>query len=140
MKAAIFCGSRNISGKESEKLAARIMNHYLRDSSENDPHVVIEGEARGADTLFAVAAQRSGMAKVERFPAHWNDEGKKAGILRNDRMAKRLSEYRDKGYEVHCIALVPQEITRGTGNMVDTCHQLGITTTVFKLDGTFQVV
>ena len=46
---------------------------------------VIEGEARGADTLARVVAERNGW-KVHKFPADWEEFGKAAGVIRNSRM------------------------------------------------------
>jgi hypothetical protein len=46
---------------------------------------VIEGEARGADTLARVVAERNGW-KVYKFPANWDEFGKAAGVIRNSDM------------------------------------------------------
>lgn len=53
-------------------------------------HLVIDGAARGADTLAHNWAMARGIP-AERFPADWNRYGKRAGSIRNREMAGRLS-------------------------------------------------
>ena len=47
--------------------------------------VVIHGDAKGADTVAQKWAETRG-CPVERYPANWKQEGRKAGPLRNTRM------------------------------------------------------
>lgn len=47
--------------------------------------VVIEGEARGADTLAREWAESRGLP-VEKYPADWARDGRAAGPIRNRRM------------------------------------------------------
>lgn len=47
--------------------------------------VVINGAAKGADSLSSVWARRSGFG-VEEYPAEWNKYGKSAGPIRNQHM------------------------------------------------------
>lgn len=49
------------------------------------PDVVIEGEARGADTLAKVAAESMDIV-VEKYPADWGTYGLAAGPIRNSQM------------------------------------------------------
>jgi hypothetical protein len=46
---------------------------------------IIEGEARGADTMARLADNKLGI-KVLPFPAHWDKFGKSAGPIRNRQM------------------------------------------------------
>lgn len=48
---------------------------------------IIEGEARGADTLARDAAERIGV-DVAKFPAKWDEHGKAAGPIRNEQMLR----------------------------------------------------
>ncbi len=48
---------------------------------------VIEGVARGADQLAGQWARARGIALVE-FPARWEEEGRHAALIRNERMLK----------------------------------------------------
>lgn len=47
--------------------------------------VVIEGEARGADSLAGRSAERQGVT-VEKYPALWDEHGRAAGPIRNQQM------------------------------------------------------
>ena len=47
--------------------------------------VVIEGEARGADTLAGEWAEARGI-ELEKYPADWDGLGRKAGPMRNEQM------------------------------------------------------
>ena len=53
---------------------------------------IVSGMARGADMLAARVAEELG-AKLYKFPADWNEHGKRAGFLRNTQMA----EFSDRG-------------------------------------------
>ena len=74
--AVVVCGSRNWSNKDL--LFATLSNLAKKEGFS----CIIEGEARGADTL---ARQWANLHKVpvERFPAQWSRYGKRAGMLRN---------------------------------------------------------
>jgi hypothetical protein len=47
--------------------------------------VLIEGEARGADTLAREWAEDRGI-RVEPYPANWSEKGRAAGPIRNQQM------------------------------------------------------
>lgn len=47
--------------------------------------VIIEGEARGADTIAREVAEELGLT-VEKYPADWNKYGRSAGPIRNREM------------------------------------------------------
>ena len=49
------------------------------------PSLVIEGEAKGADTMARIAAEELGIP-VQKFPAEWGKYGKAAGPIRNKQM------------------------------------------------------
>lgn len=49
--------------------------------------VIVQGEARGADRLAKLAAQRLNM-KCEGYPADWDKHQKAAGPIRNRQMAE----------------------------------------------------
>lgn len=73
----LFCGDRNWT---NYKFIVDII-------SEMKPTVVIEGEARGADSMARDAAEYFGIP-VLAFPADWNTHGKAAGPIRNSQMLK----------------------------------------------------
>lgn len=71
----LFCGGRDFDDKFK---ALRVIKKFK-------PSLVITGGARGADSLADQIAKRLGIPRVV-YPANWEGEGKKAGVLRNQRM------------------------------------------------------
>jgi hypothetical protein len=71
----LVTGDRNWSDEAA-------VEHHLRELGTTE---VIEGEARGADTLARIVAERNGW-KVHKFPADWDAFGKSAGPIRNSLM------------------------------------------------------
>ena len=74
----LICGDRNWSDRK--KIKKRL--EQLLDEVE-EFITVIEGEARGADTLGREVAESLGL-KVEKFPALWEIYGRGAGQGRHD--------------------------------------------------------
>jgi hypothetical protein len=77
----IIAGSRNFNDYETLKEVCDFML-----SRQNEIEIV-SGAARGADLLGEQYANEKGF-KIKRFPADWNQYGKRAGYLRNEEMAK----------------------------------------------------
>lgn len=76
----LICGDRNWTDYEAVKSAVGAMvAKYGKDI------IVVEGEARGADTLGRKAAEHFGLV-VEKYPADWERYGKGAGPIRNRQM------------------------------------------------------
>lgn len=73
----LICGDRNWRGGD---VIREIIKQY-------NPLVIIEGEARGADTLARLAGETLGIT-VLRFPADWEKYGRAAGPIRNSQMLK----------------------------------------------------
>ena len=84
----LVCGDRNWTDKE----AVRSWLDKLQDWGYD---TVIEGEARGADTIAREIAEELGMQVLNRdcntrgFPAQWTKYGKSAGPIRNREMLDR---------------------------------------------------
>jgi hypothetical protein len=78
----LICGSRDW---DDGGAINTILNAYLLAMG---PVTVIEGGARGADTLAAQWADQFAMLGVthEAYPADWHRHGKAAGPIRNQRM------------------------------------------------------
>lgn len=127
MKAAIFCGSRDLSPNADAKVT-RIMDHYLRDG---EKHIVIQGDAKGADLMFKRAAK--GRAEVRSFPAEWEKYGKSAGFKRNSLMLSHLLGLKEQGHDVYVIALVPDQLTKGTAMMVRLATDAGVPVSIFSM-------
>lgn len=85
---------------------------------------IIEGEARGADTLSRLYGEYKGIP-VRAFPADWALHGRRAGPIRNRRMLV-------EGAPDLVIAFrAPQ--SRGTQNMIEQARKAGIEVHVFDV-------
>lgn len=78
----MICGDRNWTDRKS---IWYVINGLVATAGGVGSLTIIEGGARGADTLAASVATDLGV-KVEEFPAQWQKHGKRAGPLRNIRM------------------------------------------------------
>jgi hypothetical protein len=114
----LFCGDRYWS---AYKVIADVMAEF-------NPDVVIEGEARGADSMAADAADYFGMP-VLRFPANWDKYGRAAGPIRNSQMLK-------EGKPDMVVAFHDDITTsKGTKNIVDQAKKHGIPVKVYNSKG-----
>jgi hypothetical protein len=78
----IICGSRDWTDH-------KLIRAFLKTlQKENKELIVIEGEARGADTIAREEAESLGIA-VEKYPARWDLYGRAAGPLRNLEMLEK---------------------------------------------------
>ena len=60
------------------------------------PVVIIQGGARGADSLAKKYAQIHSISSLE-FPADWKSYGKRAGYLRNKEMVDFIKQFSYRG-------------------------------------------
>ena len=112
----LFCGDRNWTDEDMIEAAMRLLP---RDT------IIIEGEARGADSLARKVAERLGY-KVLPFPADWKEYGRAAGPIRNRQM---LYEGRpDMVFAFHDDI----DSSRGTKNMVSIAVATRVTVKVFR--------
>lgn len=90
----LICGGRDWANPEKlpegyQHLAAEMKQQsfdFLDELHEaRNITVVIEGEARGADTIAREWAESRGIT-VEKYPADWKRYGKAAGPIRNKQM------------------------------------------------------
>jgi hypothetical protein len=87
--------------------------------------VIISGGARGADTLAVRAAKACGL-QFREYPAEWQKYGKKAGVLRNQKML-------DMEKPDLVVAFTPDlEQSRGTHDMVKRAERSGVAVVVFS--------
>lgn len=103
----IICGSREWTDREA--IANRLFDLPV-DS------IVVHGAAKGADRIAGQEAQKLGLL-VEEHPADWDYYGKRAGYVRNERMAVIGADL--------CIAFWDGN-SRGTSQMVDLAEKYGI--------------
>lgn len=80
-----------------------------------NPDAIINGKARGADSIAGLYAKEFGLPCIE-VPANWNFYGKRAGSLRNEWMLKFCSPD-------HVLALPGGY---GTANMVKLSRDANI--------------
>ena len=86
----LVAGSRTFNNKE---VMFKKLDYFLQ----NQPEVtIVEGGARGADTLAKEYAQAHNFKCVE-IPAEWNVYGKSAGYKRNEKMHQYISHYKNRG-------------------------------------------
>jgi hypothetical protein len=76
---------------------------------------IVSGGAKGADSLGEKYAMENDL-KIVRFPAAWTQYGKRAGIIRNTKMAK---------YAAVLIAFWDGK-SKGTLNMVNLAKKEGL--------------
>lgn len=120
----IACGDRN--WKDEALVYATLT--ALRAETE-DGFLVIEGKARGADTLAWLWATTSNDPSIyhQRVPADWEKLGKAAGVLRNQRMLNMLLRLRDDGADVLVVAFHDDiDSSKGTGDMVKRARAAGV--------------
>lgn len=103
----LVCGSRHFNDFE---LLSEVLDGYKIS-------VVIEGEARGADTLARLYSEKRGI-DVLPFPADWNTHGKAAGPIRNAQMLR-------EGRPEFVVAFRASD-SRGTQNMINQARKAGI--------------
>lgn len=110
----LVCGSRHFNDYE---LLERILDEY-------DITEVIEGEARGADTLSRIYAEHRGIS-VRGFPADWALLGRRAGPIRNRQM---LTEGKPD-----CVVAFRGPNSRGTQNMIDQATKAGVPVRIIEI-------
>lgn len=132
MLTLLMVGSRDFTDRSvvREKLT-KVLETYGNDVQ------VISGGARGADRISVAVARAAGLQATE-FLADWDRDGKIAGFKRNERMRKFLTDRKDAGGDVMCLAFVTApklEDSRGTADMVGRCRRHEIHTHVVHVLG-----
>lgn len=109
----LVCGDRNW---ENVRVVRRVL-------VEIRPDVVIEGEARGADSIAREIAE-SLRIPVLKYPAQWNRYGRGAGYRRNQQML-------DEGNPTHVVAFHDDVYSsKGTRDMMARAMRAGVPTCV----------
>ena len=111
----IIAGSRGITDYSVVEDAVRQSGYFIT--------TVVSGRAQGVDRLGEEWAKARAIP-IARFPAAWDRYGKRAGVLRNQQMAK---------YSDALIAVWDGE-SRGTFNMISEARQRGLKVFVHKVD------
>jgi hypothetical protein len=110
----LVCGSRHFKNAE-------LMEDVLK---QWDIREIIEGEARGADTLAREYAEGHGIP-VRAFPALWDKHGRAAGPIRN---AQMLAE----GNPDLVVAFLAPN-SRGTKHMIEIAQKAGVEVHVVEI-------
>jgi hypothetical protein len=113
----IIAGSRNFNDYETLKsVCDRAIEHI-------DVQIkIISGTARGADQLGERYATERNFP-LKKFPANWEEHGKKAGYLRNLEMAR---------YASHAIIFWDGQ-SKGTESMIRLAETYNLDYRVFKV-------
>jgi len=82
---------------------------------------IVCGKARGADTLGEQYAKERGY-QIIYFPADWDGQGKKAGYIRNEQMAKNAD----------ALVAFWDGKSRGTKHMIETAERCGLAIRIVK--------
>lgn len=85
-------------------------------------YTVVHGGAPGADTLVHHAARLLSLDEKE-FRAHWEAQGKSAGMRRNGLMTDWLHGLQQDGNEVFVVAFPGG---KGTQGCIDMAHKKGL--------------
>lgn len=83
----LICGSRDWTDESSIRTAFV----ELRDIGERPHQFILVGDCRGADQIASKVAPEFGF-EVEHYPAKWDQHGKAAGPIRNQRMIAQNPE------------------------------------------------
>lgn len=108
MTKLLVCGSRTIT---DPNYVWDAINYFIESQGIDIKDLtVIEGKAKGVDTLAKVWAQQRKIP-VEEYPAEWDKYGKAAGYIRNEVMVKACDI---------CLILWDGE-SKGTKHDIDLC-------------------
>ena len=94
-----------------------------------DKITIISGTARGADSLGEQFAEKFGLS-LERYPANWDTEKKKAGYNRNLRMAEVASN--DLEYFIPMLIAFWDGKSKGTNHMINIAKKKNIETVIIN--------
>ena len=119
----IVAGSRTASGAYIYSLLERKLDAILKHKAVTHDIVIVSGTARGADLLGEQYA-KSRSFQVERYPADWDQFGKRAGYLRNEEMAQNADAL---------VALWDGQ-SRGTKHMIDIAGRHSLPTRIISLN------
>lgn len=108
----IICGSRDFTNYDLLKKKCDKILEKRKEKGEEI--VIISGCSRGADTLGEKYAKENGY-EVLRFPADWEKYKKRAGYIRNEKMAEEANA---------CIAFLQDDKEcKGTKNMISIARK-----------------
>lgn len=104
----IVAGGRDFDNYDKLKQELDALTSTIKDSSVE----IVCGMARGADSLGERYAKENNLP-IKYFPANWNSNGKSAGYIRNEEMAR---------YATHLVAFWDGE-SKGTKHMINLAEK-----------------
>lgn len=113
-----------VSGSRSIINPTRIREELDACLKELDVQLIIEGGARGADTI-AYEWARDNNIPTRTFNADWKKYGKRAGIYRNEDMLREGKP--------HLVIAFPTAASVGTRHMISIAKKAGVATLVIEL-------
>jgi hypothetical protein len=116
----LICGDRN--WKDKDAIEREFISHGLDPSRD----VIMEGEAKGADTLAREVAEERGWPpeRIWKFPAKWDRFNRAAGVFRNQDMLNQGPDL--------VLAFHPNiNLSKGTRHMVKIARLKGVKVEVF---------
>lgn len=122
----IIAGSRSFEGKlhqlglADDPITRAVL--IFEESTEKKVTEIVSGTARGIDRAGESWALRNNVP-ITRFPADWRGLGKRAGIVRN----KRMAEYAD------ALIAIWDGRSRGTKNMINEAKKQGLASLVMTI-------
>ena len=118
----IIAGSRDFNDYE---YLSDVLTIFIKERP-NRRFVVVSGTARGADQLGEKFARENSIP-IKRFPADWDNFGKRAGYIRNSQMLDYINQPDCEGY---VFAFWDGE-SRGTQHMIKSAQKAGISVEIF---------
>jgi hypothetical protein len=115
-KKVLICGSRDWIDPEP-------IRSWLCKLQDWGYTTLIEGEARGADSIARDEAEKMGFV-VLKFPADWDKYHKAAGPIRNAQMLKEGTPELVVAFSKNIVE------SKGTKNMVDQAIKAGVSTII----------
>ena len=117
----IVAGSRTANNADTYLLLESKLNALLGRKSITHDIVIVSGTAKGADKMGEYYATIYNY-RIARYPADWDQYGRRAGYIRNAEMATDADAL---------VALWDGE-SRGTKHMIAIANQMGLPTRIIK--------
>jgi hypothetical protein len=124
MNYLLIAGSRDFDDAETFD---RVVREYIDIVGDEAGTVIVEGGAKGVDTLAREYAEKNGIAYVE-MKADWKKYGRAAGPKRNEAMTKYI-------FDMNGTALFFWDgKSKGTKNCIINANSLCIPVSIYRTD------
>lgn len=118
----LIAGSRDF---ENRNIFAGVLLQFMVENDPLEEYVIVEGGARGVDTMAREFAEVNGL-QVKEFKPNWEKYGRAAGPKRNDEMTKFVAENNGKA-----LYFWDGE-SKGTKQCIISARKRGIPVTVWN--------